>query len=99
MNSEIRYINTFKDVRDLKTWLRWKRRRRSFEPEITAEEQEAFDLGYKQGLEIGPEAENPYEHTSDNGLWEAWETGHSVGMLGREENSVDSEKNREIISR
>ena len=99
MNVEVRYINYSKDVHDLKSWLKWKRRRRSFEPEITAEEQEAFDLGYKQAMEFGQSAENPYEDHADTALWEAWETGHSAGMLGREENSVDSEKNSENISR
>lgn len=82
MKPEIKYTSTFKDRRDLKTWLRWKHRRRSFGQEPTPEENQAFDLGYKQGEELGDKAINPYEYETQPNLWEAWESGYSVGSLG-----------------
>jgi hypothetical protein len=48
-------------------------------------EHEAFDAGIMTGEREGWEAKNPYSERDQYDLWDAWETGVSVGRMAHVE--------------
>lgn len=50
--------------------------------EHTEDEHQAWDQGWMAG-ERNPDADNPFNYQSQHNLWEAWESGKSVGIMNR----------------